>query len=148
MAAHVKVQVMLVLEGFAAMYANLCLLLVVSQLVGRETCSRAEEFPALHALVGQLGRVYLLMAPQLAHTGERFSTLSASEDTVLGVSQLMLTQQVHFLKAFPTLGTVELMDAMTTPVSKFFLYRLKTIPTFDANISCICALRSSVSGHV
>lgn len=136
---------MFVFECFAAAHTNLCSLLPVTQLVGCQTGNRAEKFPTLHALIGQLWRMNLLVGSQLTHTGVHFPTLSAREDAVVGVSQLMLTQQVHFLKAFSALRTVKLLDTMNTLVSKFVLYRLKVIPTFDANISCFHALCPPVS---
>lgn len=143
--AHVKVQVMFVLESFATARANLCSLLPVTQLVGGQTGNGAEEFPTLHALIGQLGRMNLLVGSQLTHTGVHFPTLSASEDAALGVSQLMLTQQVHFLEALCAMRTVKRLDIMNTPVSKSVLYGFKAIPTFDANISCFYALCPPVS---
>lgn len=146
--AHVEVQVVFVLEGFATARTNLCSLLPVTQLMGGQTGNGAEEFPTLHALIGQLGRMNLLVGSQLTHTGVHFPTLSACEDTALGVSQLMLNQQVHFLEALSALRTVKLLDTMTTPVSKSVLYRFKAIPTFDANISCFYALCPPVSWQV
>lgn len=148
MTTHVKIKVVLVLERFATMRTNLCFLLSVTQLMSGQAGSRAEKLPALCALIGQLGRMSLLVESQLTHTGVHFTTLSARKDTILGVSQLMLTQQVHFLEAFSTLRTVKLLDTMTTPVSKSVLYRWKAIPTFYANISSFYALCPPVSGQV
>lgn len=146
MTPHVKIQVVFVLESLAAASADLRSLLSVAQLVGCETCRRAEELPALHALVGQLRRVDLLVGSQLAHSGVHFPALSACKELVLGVSQLVLSQQIHFLKALPAMRTVKLLYIMNTLVSEFLLYGLKAISAFDANISGFCALCPSVSG--
>lgn len=143
--AHVKVQVMFVLEGFATACTNLCFLLSVAQLMSRQTRGRAEKFATLRALIGQLGRMNLLMGPQVTHAGTLLPTLSACEITVLPVGQLMLTQQVDSFKAFPTLRAVMLLNIMHTLVSKFVPNGLKTLATFDANIICPLAMCPSVA---
>ena len=148
MAANVKVQIIFILKSLPAVRTYLSSLLVVTQFVSRQTRARTEEFPTLHALVGLFGRMNLLVTSKFTHAGVGLPALFALENTLLAVSELVLSQQVHFLEAFPTLGTVKPLDLLRALVSKLFLYGFKAVAALDANVCRFCALQAPVSGHV
>ena len=148
MTAHVKVQVVLFLKSFPAVRTYLSSLPVVTQFVSCQTRAGTEEFPTLHALVGLFRRMALLVASEFTHAGVGFPALFALENTALGVSELVLSQQVHFLEAFPTLGTGKPLDLLRALVSKPILNGFKAVAALDANICRFCALHAPVSGHV
>ena len=115
--AHVKRHFIFALESFATFPTNLLVLFLVAQLMLCQTGDRAEHFPTSLALFGNLGRMTLLVAPHLTHTGVLLPRRFAREVADLCVTPLMLIQQVHFFKAFTALRTVKPLDDATTPVS-------------------------------